>query len=128
MRWYGNTYELDVEARGGVTTAAFRGRKVVLNEEAAQAAAGRLFDLADQIAGRTLVLSLAGVVYLTSTMLGKLMALHKRLRAGGGKLVLCDLRPEVFEVFEVTHLHTVLDIRRADRPAGRGALATAGSL
>ena len=43
---------------------------------------------------------------------GKLK-MHKRLRDRGGRLVVSNLAPKVYEVFEVTRLHTLLDIRPA---------------
>jgi anti-sigma B factor antagonist len=109
--------QLEVITRGKVTEAFFRDGRVILNEETAQAVAGRLFDLVGKMAGRTLVLNFANVAYLTSTMLGKLIALHKRVRAVGGRLVLWDMQPDVFEIFEITRLHTIFNIRGPMVPA-----------
>jgi anti-anti-sigma factor len=53
------------------------------------------------------------VTYLNSSALGLLLQLHKRLRARGGRLVVSNLAPQMYEVFEVTRLHTLLDIRPA---------------
>ena len=103
---------LTVEASDGVTAVHFRGpRAAALHEEVSREVAERLLELADALAGCTLVVNFSRVTFLTSTLLGKLMALHKRVRAAGGNLVLCDLRPEVYELFQVTRLHTVLDVR-----------------
>jgi anti-anti-sigma factor len=55
---------------------------------------------------------------LTGTALGKLVALHKRVRAAGGDLALLNVTDPVYELLEVTRLHQLLDVRRGrgDRP------------
>jgi anti-sigma B factor antagonist len=56
-------------------------------------------------------MDLGNVTYLNSSALGLLLRLHKRLRDRGGRLVVSNLAPQVYEVFEVTRLNTLLDIR-----------------
>jgi anti-anti-sigma factor len=51
------------------------------------------------------------VTRLTSTGLGKLLVLLKRVRASGGQLAVDNAEPEVYEVFQVTRLVPVLDVR-----------------
>jgi anti-anti-sigma factor len=115
-----DTSRLEVHIASEVTTVHFRGPTLALHEEDAQEVANELLRLADAMNGGTLVVSLAGVTFLTSTMLGKLMALHKKLHGSGAKLVLCELRPEVQELFTIAGLHRVLDIRPDD--CGRAGL------
>lgn len=64
-----------------------------------------LFALVDQFDKRKVVLSLANVEYLTSSVLGKLITLHRKMHRHKGRLVLCDLQPEVNEVMRVSRLH-----------------------
>ena len=49
----------------------------------------------------------------TWAALGKFVALHKRVRAGGGRLALVNVVDTVYEVFAVTRLNQVLDVRPA---------------
>ena len=60
-----------------------------------------------------LCLDLSGVRIPTAGGLGGLLRLHKSLRARGGRLVLLNVRPWAFEVFAVTRLTEVLDVRAA---------------
>jgi anti-sigma B factor antagonist len=83
-----------------------------LGEDHIQAVGGELFSLADRLAHGRLTLDLSEVRYLTSTALGMLVALHKRLRARRGHLALVNVTDIVFEVFAVTRLDQILDIRR----------------
>jgi anti-anti-sigma factor len=72
-----------------------------------------LLALAGKLGRGRLELDLGNVRYLCVTSLGKLIALDRRLRAAGGHLTLLHVAPTVYEVFEVTHLTTVLDLREA---------------
>ena len=65
-------------------------------------------------------LDCAGVNYVTSTDLSVLIRLHNRLRAGGRRLVLCNVSPFVHEVLTTTRLHTVFDIIPSCSPPGGG--------
>ena len=61
--------------------------------------------------GRTgLVLDLAAVDHLPSLALGKLITLNKKLQQAGGRLVLCNIDPQIYEVFEITKLNKLFTI------------------
>src|SRR5262245_52939154 len=64
-----------------------------------------LFKVADGLTGRGLELDMSRVRYLTSTCLGKIVALNTRVKDRGGKLVVTNVSPRAYEVFEVTKLH-----------------------
>jgi anti-anti-sigma factor len=108
-----------VEQSGNVKIITFSGDKIRDVENV----------LARELAGRTedlgachLLLDFSNVEYLGSLELGTLLALHKRLRATGGRLTLFNLSPLVYEVFTVTRLQTLLGICREEHagatPAG----------
>lgn len=59
-------------------------------------------------AGRRLVLDLSEVEHLSSTALAVLVAAHRRLRDGGGSLVVSAPRPAVVRVLRVSGLHRVI--------------------
>lgn len=81
-----------------------------LNEYNADRVGQLLSKLAITHADKLVVLDLSTISYLTSTILGQLMGLNKKLRGGGGRLMLENLRPAVQEVFHATLLDQVLDI------------------
>lgn len=64
-----------------------------------------LFALVEQFDKRKVVLSLSNVEYLTSSVLGKLITLHRKMHRQQGRLVLCDLRPDVSEIMRVSRLN-----------------------
>jgi len=53
-----------------------------------------------------IVLNLSNVEFVSSTFLGRLLALQKRVDAAQGKLVLCGMNPVVREIFQVTKLES----------------------
>ena len=57
-----------------------------------------------------LVLDLGNVRFVTGSALGRLVALNRRVRAAGGRLMLSNLSPAVAEVLTVTHLDKVLEV------------------
>lgn len=75
-----------------------------------------------EASGRHLLLDLAGVECVTAGGLGELVALHNRLRDSGGRLVLVNVGERAFEVFAVTGLTGLLDVR-PNEPSWRACLA-----
>jgi stage II sporulation protein AA (anti-sigma F factor antagonist) len=102
------------------TVVRFTGQGVLLDETATQALGEELVPLVEQRRPRTLLLDFENVAFLSSTTLGLLLVLRKALLARGGRLVLCHLAPQVYEVFEATRLLTLFEVRHdgPDAPAG----------
>src|SRR4051794_5333346 len=76
----------------------------------------QLADLVDRLGRHKLHLDLGEVEFLSSVGLSKLLTLNKKVQAAGGELRLHNVGPVVYEVFEVTQLTRLLDIR----PKGAG--------
>ena len=105
-----------VEEAGGVTVVRFA-RTSILEDEAVALVRERLFDLVDNQGRRLFVLNLGRVTGLASRMLGQMVALHKKLQAVGGRLVLCEVSPFLHEFFETAHLPGLLCLRGGEREA-----------
>jgi len=69
--------------------------------------------LLDESGHHRLHLDLGAVRSPTAGALGALVALHQELRRRGGHLALRNVRPCAYEVFAVTRLNEVLDVRAA---------------
>ena len=61
--------------------------------------------------GGRVVINMGNVRFLSSSAINKLIVLERRLSSSGGNLKISNLRPEVEEVFNITQLHSVFDIR-----------------
>lgn len=103
---------LDISADGGRTVVRFV-NCTSLNEFKSDRIGQLLSGLTADKANRQITLDLDNIQYLTSTILGHLVSLHKRLAMGGGHLRLDNVKPAVLEVLRVTQLEQVLDIRPA---------------
>jgi anti-anti-sigma factor len=89
-----------------------------LDELTSQAVGEELLRLADNRPGVPFRLDMGAVEFLTSTTLGLLVALHRKLRDEGGPLALYDVSPDVYEVFETARLTEVFEVRPApERPS-----------
>ena len=63
-----------------------------------------LFALVEQFDKLKIIISLQSVEYLTSSVLGKLITLHRKLHRKQGRLILTDLQSEVKEVMRLSRL------------------------
>ncbi|MBV9123069.1 MAG: STAS domain-containing protein [Planctomycetes bacterium] len=98
---------LQVQVIGDTTVA-----KLVipnLDDGNAQAVGLELETLANR---PNLDLDLGDVRYVASMGLAKLVTLHKKVRAAGGRLRLLNVQGVVYDAFRATMLDKVLDIRR----------------
>lgn len=60
---------------------------------------------------RKLILDLKVVRFLSSSSLERLVALNKRFKGSTGRLVFCGVFPDVMEVFKITRLTKLFDIK-----------------
>ena len=93
----------------GITVVTFIERKILeaahileLGEE--------LLQLAEKDENKHLLLDFSSVEFLSSAALNKLIILDKKVKGKTGKLKLCNLMPEIREVFVITRLNQLFDI------------------
>ncbi len=101
---------LETDEVGEVTVVRFVDRKI-LDESNIQQLGNELFRLVEEDGRKKLLLNFANVEFLSSGALGKLITLDKKVKAHNGVLKLSNIRPEIYEVFAITKLDRVFDIR-----------------
>ena len=101
---------LEVSEVGEVTIVRFVDRKI-LDEGNIQEIGQELVDLVEKEGRKRLLLNFCTVDFLSSAALGKLITLDKKSKAAGAKLKLSNIRPEIYEVFLLTHLYKLFDIK-----------------
>jgi anti-sigma B factor antagonist len=79
-----------------------------------------LFGLVEKEGAKALVLNFVGVDFLSSAALNKLIMLDTKVKAAGGKMRLCGLKPEIHDVFVITKLTQVFDIKSDEDEALSG--------
>jgi anti-sigma B factor antagonist len=70
-----------------------------------------LAHLAEVYPGRTLIISFSNVDHLSSAALGLMIKLREQVDRQDGHLILADIRPQIYEVFKITKLNRLFDIR-----------------
>lgn len=107
---------LEVEDIGDVTVVNFTDKKI-LDEQNIQVIGDQLFRLVDELGRSKLLLNFGNVEYLSSAALGKLISLNRKVSSAQGKLVLCNIAQQIYEVFEITRLNRVFNIQ-SDEQSG----------
>lgn len=64
-----------------------------------------------------ILLNFEGVEFMSSAALNKLISLNSKVKSVQGRLKLCNLRAEIKEVFTITRLDRVFDIRKTEMDA-----------
>ena len=70
----------------------------------------RYSTLIDEDMRQKVILHFGNVEYLSSAALGKLITLDKKAKAAKAQLRLCDIKPEIYEVFAITKLNKLFKI------------------
>lgn len=107
---------LIVSEVGEVTVVRFADQKI-LDEASIQEMGAELLSLVDKENRGSILLNFTEVEFLSSMALGKLIALDKRIKTNNGKLKLCNIRPEIHEVFVFTKLTSLFDIKEDEAQA-----------
>ena len=101
---------LDVNEVGDVTVVRFHDRKII-DDINIQELGQELFRLIEQDGRQKLLLNFSTVDFLSSAALGKLITLDKKVKAHSGAMKLSNIRPEIYEVFAITKLNRLFDIK-----------------
>jgi anti-sigma B factor antagonist len=107
---------LEVSEVGAVTVVRFVDRKI-LDAANIQELGDELFGLVETDGRKNLLLNFSNVEFMSSAALNKLIVLNKKVQGVGGKMRLSNLRPEIYDVFVITRLNTVFDIKTDESDA-----------
>jgi anti-sigma B factor antagonist len=100
---------IETNEERGITVVTFIERKILeaahileLGEE--------LLQLVEKDSNKSLLLDFSSVEFLSSAALNKLIILDKKVKSKAGQLKLCNMMPEIREVFVITRLNQLFDI------------------
>ena len=96
-----------------VTVVRFVDRKIIDASEIEQLGA-ELLALVDIQQRKRLLLNFEGVEFLSSAALNKLITLHTRVKRAGGTVRICNLHPQIREVFAITRLDRMFEIAKSE--------------
>ncbi len=98
------------------------GEKHIIDEVVIRAIGNELAKLVDDSPRPRIVISFKGVEHLSSAALGTLITVTNRVKAKDGQLRLCDINPQIMQIFEITKLNRILRIEK-DLAAAKASLA-----
>lgn len=94
---------ISVREQDGVTIVGFT-LSSLTEESNIDQVGHELFALVEQFDCRKLVVSLKDVIYITSSGLGKLITLHRKMHRLNGRVAYCDVEPVVEDILKTSRL------------------------
>lgn len=101
---------IDVSDSNNVTVVRFQDQKII-DPEAIQELGQELIDLVEKEERKKIVVNFANVEFLSSAALGKLITFEKLTKRVGAELILTNIAPEIFQVFTITNLDKLFQIK-----------------
>ena len=102
---------LSIEYIDGVTVAVPTDAKI-LEEEQIQSLEKTFMSLIEQNKAIQLLIDFSNVQFLTSSVLGLLIRLSRKVFQSEGRLRLCSIDPKILEIFKITRLDKVFEINK----------------
>ncbi len=67
-----------------------------------------LMDLLERHAKPSIVIDMANVAYLSSAMVGKIIALYKGVTAAKGRMAIAGVKPDLMALFKITQIDRLI--------------------
>ena len=110
--------------KDGILTIVFNDARI-LDEAKLEQLSRDLMEVLNKTTEERVILDFRNVKFMSSSMLGKLVQVHKKANEFKVKLKLCSIDPEIRQVFKITKLDKLFDIA-ADEAAARAAFMKRG--
>ncbi len=114
---------ITVKTDNDVSTVGFMVAHLT-DEENIELLGHELFTLVDQVGCRKMILNMDKVRYMTSSVLGKLISLHRKLHRSEGQLIICNIGEELDQILSASWLNQYF--RLADDLGAASELMAAG--
>ena len=107
---------IEVSESANVSVVRFKDQKII-DPESIQEMGQELFDLVENDNRQKLVLNFSNVEFLSSAALGKLITFEKKAKRQDAQLILTNISPEIFQVFAITNLDKLFQIKDSEADA-----------
>ena len=107
---------LSVTAIADLAIVRFVDRKIV-DSTNIEEMGEEMLGLVEKDRFKDVILNFDGVEFLSSAALNKLIIMDKAVKNVSGKLQLCSFKAEIMEVFTITRLNKVFDIKKTESDA-----------
>ena len=102
---------LDLAKNGKVEVALFKDKKI-LDESVLDELRIELFRLIGDRKELDLLLDFSNIEFMSSAMLGLLGQTHRKVNLLKGRLKMCSITPQIYEVFKLTNLNKLFAIHK----------------
>lgn len=113
-------------AQDGILTVCFTDVRI-LDETKLEQVGNDLLEMLNKTSEDRVILDFRAVQFMSSSMLGKLVQVHKKCKEFKVHLKLCSISRDIREVFKITKLDKLFEIE-ADEAAARKAFMKRGWL
>ena len=110
------TMGIDSSSEDGILTIRLTDERL-MEEGQLKRIQDELLALLGKTTEQKVVLDFTPVQFMSSSMLGKLVQVHKKCNEYEVKLKLCGIDPEIQKVFKITNLHKLFDIQSNESAA-----------
>ncbi|MCP4377112.1 MAG: STAS domain-containing protein [bacterium] len=107
---------MTVEQAGAVTVIELKDRKI-LEEMSIMQIGEQLNAIIAKTETPSMVIDFTNVAHMSSSALGILITLHKRIREKRGQLRLCCIQSVIYEIFVITRLNEIFSISQSRQEA-----------
>ena len=107
-----NDSRLRIKQIQSVTTVEFIDRNI-LDEANIQAIGEEIGQIIGKAATPKVLINFANVDHLSSAALGTLITINTKIRNKDGKLCLTNIDPQIYEVFVITRLNQLFNIKES---------------
>lgn len=111
-----NLSRIEVSESANISVVRFQDQKII-DPEAIQELGQELFELVERDDRKKLVLNFENVEFLSSAALGKLITFEKKAKRNDSALILTNISPEIFQVFAITNLDKLFQIKDTEADA-----------
>jgi anti-sigma B factor antagonist len=111
-------------SKDGILTVLFTDARI-LDEPKLEQVASDVLELLNKSTEERVILDFRNVQFMTSSMLGKLVLIHKKCKEFKVKLKLAAISTDIRQVFKITKLDKLFEIE-ADEAAARAAFLRRG--
>ncbi|WP_248925357.1 anti-sigma F factor antagonist [Paenibacillus hamazuiensis] len=108
---------LQIELEHGKSKALIVRLKGELDHHTADTVKARMEEAIEKGECKHVVLSLKDLTFMDSSGLGVILGRYKQITAKGGKMVVCDVGPSVYRLFEMSGLFKILSVQDNERLA-----------
>jgi stage II sporulation protein AA (anti-sigma F factor antagonist) len=88
-----------------------------LDHHSADAVKARMEEAISKDEIRHIILSLKDLTFMDSSGLGVILGRYKQISGKGGKMVVCEVSPSVYRLFQLSGLFKIISIQENERSA-----------